>query len=108
MRNTLYMQKGHKLLLKTYLKLHRSRKTEVQEWSGNIKQQNLKNDDELCQEESSGDWQISKSGLLNIYGWKRGRVGVKQYMHSFHCYYCLLEISFYNYMSKLFPIFCIE
>jgi hypothetical protein len=33
-------------------------------------------------------------------------VGVKQYMHSFHCYHGLLEISFYDYMSKLFPIFC--
>ena len=37
---------------------------------------------------------------MNVYGRKRGRVGVKQYMHSFHYCRCLLGISFYAYMSK--------
>ena len=29
-----------------------------------------------------------------------GNVGVKQYMHSFHCYHCLIEISFYDYTCR--------
>ena len=33
-----------------------------------------------------------KMGCLNVYGRKRERVGVKQYMHSFNCYHCLLGI----------------
>ncbi len=31
---------------------------------------------------------------LNVYGWKRGRVGVKQCMHSFHSLDCLLSVFF--------------
>ena len=42
---------------------------------------------------------------LNVYGRKRGRVGVKQCMHSFHSLDCLLSVFFDDYMSKLFPIF---
>ncbi len=43
-----------------------------------------------------------KVSCLNVYGRKRGRVGVKQCMHSFDC---LLSVFFDDYMSKLFPIF---
>ncbi len=46
-----------------------------------------------------------KVGCLNVYGRKRGRVGVKQCMHSFHSLDCLLSVFFDDYMSKLFPIF---
>ncbi len=46
-----------------------------------------------------------KVGCLNVYGRKRGRVGVKQCMHSFHFLDCLLSVFFDDYMSKLFPIF---
>ncbi len=46
-----------------------------------------------------------KMGCLNVYGRKRGRVGVKQYMHSFHSLDCLLGVFSYDYISKLFPIF---
>ncbi len=48
---------------------------------------------------------FGKMSCLNVYGRKRGRVGVKQFMHPFHSLDCLLGISFYDYMSKLFPIF---
>ncbi len=43
-----------------------------------------------------------KVSCLNVYGGKRGRVGVKQCMHSLDC---LLSVFFYDYMLKLFPIF---
>ena len=33
------------------------------------------------------------------------RVGVRQCMHSFHSLDCLLRVFFYDYRSKLFPIF---
>ncbi len=46
-----------------------------------------------------------KVSCLNVYGRKRGRVGVKQCMHSFHSLDCLLSVFFDDYMSKLFPIF---
>ncbi len=46
-----------------------------------------------------------KVGCLNVYGRKRGRVGVKQCMHSFNSLDCLLSVFFDDYMSKLFPIF---
>ena len=46
-----------------------------------------------------------KMSCLNVYGRKRGRVGVKQCMHSFHSLDCLLSVFFDDYMSKLFPIF---
>ena len=46
-----------------------------------------------------------KVSCLNVYGRKRGRVGVKQCMHSFHFLDCLLSVFFDDYMSKLFPIF---
>jgi hypothetical protein len=45
-----------------------------------------------------------KVGCLNVYDRKPGRVDVKQYMDSFYCYHCLLEISFFDCMSKLFPV----
>ena len=48
-----------------------------------------------------------KVSCLNVYGRKRGRVGVKQCMHSFHSLDCLLSVFFDDYMSKLFPIFCL-
>ena len=44
-----------------------------------------------------------KMSCLNVYGRKRGRMGVKQCMHSFHSLDCLLGVFFYDYMSKLFP-----
>ncbi len=43
-----------------------------------------------------------KMSCLNVYRRKRGRVGVKQCMHSLDC---LLSVFFDDYMSKLFPIF---
>ncbi len=46
-----------------------------------------------------------KVSCLNVYGRKRGRVGVKQCMHSFHSLDCLLSVFSGDYMSKLFPIF---
>ncbi len=46
-----------------------------------------------------------KVSCLNVYGRKRGRVRVKQCMHSFHSLECLLGVFFDDYMSKLFPIF---
>ena len=46
-----------------------------------------------------------KVSCLNVYGRKRGHVGVKQCMHSFHSLDCLLSVFFDDYMSKLFPIF---
>ena len=46
-----------------------------------------------------------KMSCLNVYGQKRGRVGVKQCMHSFPSLDCLLSVFFDDYMSKLFPIF---
>ncbi len=46
-----------------------------------------------------------KVSCLDVYGRKRGRVGVKQCMHSFHSLDCLLSVFFDDYMSKLFPIF---
>ncbi len=46
-----------------------------------------------------------KVSCLNVYGRKRGRVGVKQCMHSFHSLDCLLSVFFDDNMSKLFPIF---
>ena len=54
---------------------------------------------------------LRKISCFNVYGRKRGRVGVKQCMHSFHSLYCLLlllllfSVFFDDYMSKLFPIF---
>ncbi len=50
-----------------------------------------------------------KMSRSNVYGRKGeracGHVGVKQCMHSFHSLDCLSGVSFYDYMSKLFPIF---
>ncbi len=46
-----------------------------------------------------------KVSCSNVYSRKRGRVGVKQCMHSFHSLDCLLSVFFDDYMSKLFPIF---
>ena len=46
-----------------------------------------------------------KMCCLNAYGRKRGRMGVKQCMHSSHSLDCLLGVFFDDYMSKLFPIF---
>ncbi len=46
-----------------------------------------------------------KVSCLNVYGRKRGRVGIKQCMHSFHSLGCLLSVFSGDYMSKLFPIF---
>ncbi len=46
-----------------------------------------------------------KVSCLNVYGRKRGRVGVKQCMHSLRSLDCLLSVFFDDYMSKLFPIF---
>ncbi len=46
-----------------------------------------------------------KMSCLNVYGRKRGRVGVKQCMHSFHSLDCLLSVFFDDYMLKLYPIF---
>jgi hypothetical protein len=37
---------------------------------------------------------LTHFGCLNIYGRKRGREGVKQYMHSFHYYHCLQKFLF--------------
>ncbi len=49
---------------------------------------------------------FGKMSCLNVYGRKRGRVGVKQCMHSFHSFDCVLSVFFFDdYMSKLFPIF---
>ncbi len=53
-----------------------------------------------------------KVSCLNVYGRKRGRVGVKQCMHSFHSLDCLLSVFFDDYMSKtisdfLFSKFCL-
>ncbi len=48
--------------------------------------------------------QFGKMSFLNVYGRKRGRLRVKQCMHSFHSLDCLLGVSFYDYMSKLFLI----
>ncbi len=48
-----------------------------------------------------------KMSCLNVYVRKRGRVGVKQCLHSFHSLDCLLGVFSYDYMSKLFPIFCL-
>ncbi len=39
---------------------------------------------------------------LNVYGRKRGHVGVKQCLHSFHSLDCLLSVFVDDYMSKLF------
>ena len=58
---------------------------------------------------SEGNHQVAdkfrKVSCLYVYGRKRGHVGVKQCMHSFHSLYCLLSVFFNDYMSKLFPIF---
>ncbi len=54
-----------------------------------------------------------ESGLLKGYGRKRGRVGVKQCMHSFHSLDCLLSVFFFrmitcrNYFRFLFSKFCL-
>ncbi len=39
-----------------------------------------------------------KVSCLNVYSRKRGRVGVKQCMHSFHSLDCLLSVFFHDYM----------
>jgi hypothetical protein len=59
----------------------------------------------LCfiQEESSGDWQISESGLLKCL-WSETWASNNTCIPSFLCYHCLLEISFYHYMFLFFPL----
>ncbi len=46
-------------------------------------------------------YKFRKMSSLNVYGRKRGRVGVKQCMHSFHSLDCLLSVFFDDYMSLL-------
>ena len=46
-----------------------------------------------------------KMSLLNVYGRKRGRVGVKQCMQFLPFLKLFVRFFFDDYMSKLFPIF---
>ncbi len=54
-----------------------------------------------------------KMSCLNVYGRKRGRVGVKHCMHSFHSLDCSLGVFFYDYIHVetisdfLFSKFCL-
>ncbi len=56
---------------------------------------------------------FQKVSCLNVYGRKRGRVGVKQCMHSFHSLDCLLSVFFDDYIHVetisdfLFSKFCL-
>jgi hypothetical protein len=43
--------------------------------------------------QSQRNRQLTEVGCVNVYGRKRGRVGVKQHMHSFHCYHSLGDSS---------------
>ncbi len=50
-----------------------------------------------------------KVSCLNVYGRKRGRVGVKQFMHSFHSLDCLLSVFLHveTISDFLFSKFCL-
>jgi hypothetical protein len=48
---------------------------------------------------------LTNFGCLNIYGLKRGREGVKQYMHSFHYYHCLPKFLLWLHVETITDIF---